>query len=110
MLYFNTRECIVARKGFEAALYRNTIDCIVIEAGHGLYCNTATVSCDTEQALGAGRWALGRALGAHAGHRGARGAQGAQQAGRARRAEHDRLGGLGTACVRWLGQVGALCT
>ena len=41
------------------ALYRNTIDCIVTETGHGLYCNTVTVSCDTTQALGVGRWALG---------------------------------------------------
>ena len=54
VLYCNTCECIVARKGFEAALYRNTIDCVVIEARHGLYCNTAIVSCDTAQALDAG--------------------------------------------------------
>ena len=71
VLYCNTRECIVDRKGFEAALYRNTIDCIVTKAGHGLYCNTATVSCDTAQAQALGVGALG-VRGAQAGERGQR--------------------------------------
>ena len=45
-----------------------------------------------------GRWA--------ARHWSAQGALG----GRGTSLRHDRLGGLGAACVRWLGQIGALCT
>ena len=96
--------CIV-EKGVEE-LCRNTLKCIVTEAAE-LCCDTGSRHSRTgprHSTRGAGTLGTRHGTGTHVqGALGLRGAQGMTL-------RHNRLGGLGAAYARWLGQIGALCT